>query len=302
MSTSVEDRFAHLEQEADALVAELNGDPATLESEESRGPETAATETGEGDTLPVSRVEPEPEPQQPAQDEMVPRRDYEAAVRRMHQATQEAAEFRRRLEALEQAQKASPSNAQQPDQPTEDDADLASFEEDWPDVAKPVQKLVDRQAKEIETLKATIAELSADHKQRKESEVERANRDHFERIAARHPDVNEIGAAPEFQAWLQSQPPAVRQIAQQGTTDDVIYLLDTFKAQTGKGAKPAPSPRPQSRIEEARKVASPQVGRNASDREAPKKMTLEMLRSINPRDYTDEHDRMLEEALVSGNL
>ncbi len=59
---------------------------------------------------------------------------------------------------------------------------------------------------------------------------ERVVDDHLAAITAAHPNVSELVNAPEFIDWLEKQPPAMKQIHQDGSTQDVIWMFDQYKA------------------------------------------------------------------------
>jgi hypothetical protein len=61
---------------------------------------------------------------------------------------------------------------------------------------------------------------------------------HFKAIAEKHPDFNEVGQSPEFKAYIEGLPESERadaqRIAQGGSSDEVIKLLDGYKASANK--------------------------------------------------------------------
>lgn len=77
-------------------------------------------------------------------------------------------------------------------------------------------------------------------------QVKETSDSHYEAIYGKHPDANEIAQSNEFAAWLQSLPgfsrnaiSAVLDPNTGGTAAEVIEVLDTFKAQTGRASAPA---------------------------------------------------------------
>lgn len=58
-------------------------------------------------------------------------------------------------------------------------------------------------------------------------------RNHFEAIADRHPDFNEVASNPAFQEWVSQQGEAAQSVVEGGSARQVIALLDQFKAAAG---------------------------------------------------------------------
>jgi hypothetical protein len=65
---------------------------------------------------------------------------------------------------------------------------------------------------------------------------------HFEMIADKHPDFNEIGASPEFTTWMDALPEAdkadAQRVAASGSAKEIVKMLDTFKASSQKPESP----------------------------------------------------------------
>jgi len=144
---------------------------------------------------------------------------------------QVAAEAQAQLEA----QKAAPAAATQPEAATPEDAELfGDFSEEA--IAKGVEKMVAARTAAIEAkfeqkLNAVLAPLQA-------KQAESASDAHFAAIEAAHPDVNAIAQSAELAAWIDKQPSFARDryqdVIAQGTAEQVIEALNTFKAATGK--------------------------------------------------------------------
>lgn len=62
-------------------------------------------------------------------------------------------------------------------------------------------------------------------------------RNHFEAIADRHPDFNEVASNPAFQEWVSQQGEAAQSVVEGGSARQVIALLDQFKAAAGGGGE-----------------------------------------------------------------
>ncbi len=149
---------------------------------------------------------------------------------------QVAAEAQAQLEA----QKAAPAAPTQPEAAMPEDADLfGDFSEEA--IAKGVEKMVAARTAAIEAkfeqkLNAVLAPLQA-------KQAESASDAHFATIEAVHPDVDSIAQSEQFAKWIDAQPSFVRDgykaVIAQGTAEQVIEALNTFKAATGKLAPTA---------------------------------------------------------------
>lgn len=56
---------------------------------------------------------------------------------------------------------------------------------------------------------------------------------HYSIIAAKHPDVLDISGSDDFLGWVERQPPKTRRVVQSGTAEEVIEVLDEYKAAVG---------------------------------------------------------------------
>jgi len=133
-----------------------------------------------------------------------------------------------------EAQKATPA-APQVEQPVVPDADLfGDFSEEA--IAKGVEKMVAVRTAAIEArFDAKLNEVLAPLQAQKAQSAEDA---HFSAIEAAHPDVNTIAQSADLAAWIDKQPSFVRDgykaVIAQGTAEQVIEALNTYKAATVK--------------------------------------------------------------------
>jgi len=140
-----------------------------------------------------------------------------------------------------EAQKAAPA-APPAETPAADDADLfGDFSEEG--ITNGVKKIVANttaalQAEFDAKLNAVLAPLQA-------KQAESAETAHFAAIEAVHPDVESIAQSESFAKWIDNQPSFVRDgykaVITQGTAEQVIEALNTYKAATGKLTPPAKS-------------------------------------------------------------
>ncbi len=100
------------------------------------------------------------------------------------------------------------------------------------DVAKGIAKLV---ADQTAVMRAEMeAQLAAALEPIQSKHVETAADKHFAAITAKHPDVESVVPSAEFSNWVNTQPSVVRTAIQaaidDGTTEQVIEVLDAYKA------------------------------------------------------------------------
>lgn len=73
-------------------------------------------------------------------------------------------------------------------------------------------------------------------------------RTHFETIAAKHPDFNDIGQSAEFKSYIGSLPEAdkadAERVVSSGSAKEIIALLDGFKSSQQNDDDPTPTPDP----------------------------------------------------------
>ena len=94
-------------------------------------------------------------------------------------------------------------------------------------------------ASERDAIKQELrAELEKELAPLKEQRALTAEQAHYAAIEAAHPDVNAIAQSAELAAWIDKQPSFARDryqdVIAQGTAEQVIEALNTFKAATGK--------------------------------------------------------------------
>jgi len=122
---------------------------------------------------------------------------------------------------------------------TADDADLfGDFSEEA--IRKGVNTLVARQVAAIQA--QMDAKLAQALEPIKRTEAENAADEHFGAIEEKHPDVESVVQSEAMAQWIASKPsflrPSLHGVIEGGTAQEVIELLDTFKAETGRTSKP----------------------------------------------------------------
>lgn len=90
-------------------------------------------------------------------------------------------------------------------------------------------------------VKAAVDEALAPLRAKEQAETADA---HVRAVLAAHPDAGSIAQSVELDNWIKAQPsylqPAMRQVQEGGTTEQVIELISNFKAATGATQAAAP--------------------------------------------------------------
>jgi len=194
-------------------------------------PDTAATEVKPEPTVEVVE-EPKQEPVILAKDGIhtIPFEKLTEARESERVARQIAADLQAQLDAL----KSAPAAKVETPEPVDHGDVFGDFSEEA--IAKGVEKLVAAKTAAITAdlearLAAVLAPLQA-------KQVESAADQHFSAIDAKHPDVESVVPSQEFNNWIDSQPSvtrgALKHAIEQGTAQEVIEVLDAYKASTGK--------------------------------------------------------------------
>jgi hypothetical protein len=63
-----------------------------------------------------------------------------------------------------------------------------------------------------------------------EQQVQQAVDQEIGRLSKAHPDWQQVNASPEFETWLQQQPPGIQQLRSSDYADDNIHLLNAYKS------------------------------------------------------------------------
>lgn len=145
------------------------------------------------------------------------------------------------------AQTKQPAPAQEPAVPAVEEPDLPdSFKElmeEFPDFAKPMQEYVERQVqKALKSVTSTVEERVKPI----ESHISNAETNsHLQIIRNAHPDFDEIVGGFDLLQWIESLPPVARTgavyVAERGSSDQVIALLNDYKAARNMGVSTTPA-------------------------------------------------------------
>ena len=279
-----------LEREAEELqrkmVEELgaqNQDTTENQDQAEPAPEQSSETAVDGQQTEVEEDRGDPTPSLDEQLKLAEER-VKNAQSRMTKATPEAAELKRSVADLRAEVETLRSKlAQQP----EDDVELRTLAEEYPDIAAPLLK-------QIEALKTEVRETrNLTEEERKQETTKR----HFQTIRSAHPDFDTVVSDDGFTEWLEQQTPTWRRIAEAGTADEVVELLSRFKGEA------APPQQPESTIEEARKFAEPTLPKaRKPDSNSNKRIwTRDDINRLSLQDY-EKFEAEIDQAYLDGRV
>lgn len=278
-----------LEREADELISppKVDSETENTEVKDSEVPESQETQ-----------VQDTP-PEQP--DISVMAEQVKNAKARMTQATMEAAELRRQLQAKEE--ELSRLTAPKTDSPKTDEKKsdrtlrLKQVVQEFPDYSGPiVEELTEQEQrlKQLEEMVGNVAKTAQSTEQRFQENVDRSGRAlHEAKIMKVHPDAFDIATQEDFHGWAERQPPMIRQAIQNGTADDVIHTLNLYKS----SLKPSKS---NERNEAARESAVPHLPKARSNKtnEQPR-FTREQIKSMSQAEF-EKNEAEIDKAMAAG--
>lgn len=213
-------------------------------------PQSDDTPTGDEEGAPAEESDPDGEEPDGETDykalyekEVQRNKSWEGRIRAANQRAEEAeraAAAAREKKVAEEPLDKAPAPA--------DDPELESFFDNYPELKAPFNKLVDIRGEQIarKIVHEEIQKLTPELTEIKSKVQSVTAHDHFARIAAVHPDYQQVAASPDLISFIEEQPAFVRdryqEIADKGSTEDVIELLTVYKqsrAQSAKGEPPA---------------------------------------------------------------
>lgn len=314
-----------LEKEADELMAKLNDEAETPsepetetvekeqateevehteETEEAEIQETEQlnpdvpedTETVEASEEVQDTEEDKDEPsEEPSPDNSVFEERYKNAQARMTKATQEASDLRKKISEMEERLAYRENLQQQPPlQPAAVDSDMKSLLDDYPDIAKPLLN-------KINALESQLQNTAQSQEQREE---ERAMAEHVAAIKAAHPDLDEVRTSDDFQGWMSRQSNFYQRIAEEGSADDVVELLNAYKKAVGYDAPIVDSSsKKAAKLEAAKKVADPKLpkARQASSGNRKASFTVDEIARMTPKQF-EKYEKEIDKAYSGGRI
>lgn len=148
--------------------------------------------------------------------------------------------------AVEAATKVEPAKADTPETPAPSAEELAAEEQyrkDWPEHAAREDRMKAELVALKDLLTTTVEALKTQIQPVIETASASAQEKHYNTIAAKHPDADNI--IDDVEKWIETQPkflqPQYTKVLESGTASDVIELFDTYKEAT-KTVVPDPKP------------------------------------------------------------
>ena len=173
------------------------------------------------------------------------------------------------------------------------DADIEAWAKDYPDVAKIVETIAMKKAREqsadIESRLQKIDEMSADaQKEKAEAELMRM-----------HPDFGDIRDSDDFHEWADEQPKWVQEALYENDNDarSAARAIDLYKADKGLGKRTTTKSDKSAAMEVGAKATRTKV--DATD--SGKKILESQVQKMSSAQYEKQADAIME-AIRSGNF
>jgi len=119
--------------------------------------------------------------------------------------------------------------------------DWQALQEDFPEVAKALDARLESEKRQIEAdrqrqaqLEQRIEELQSAVQPIQQQAQDNYLRTQVDALSARHPDWQEVVAAPAFAEWLNQQPESLRSLTESNDAAEAAALMDLYKSQTGQ--------------------------------------------------------------------
>lgn len=149
-----------------------------------------------------------------------------------HYNAQQQAAYMQQMQQAQYAQQPPPQ--QPPLLGQEEVAALQEFQKEWPDVAKAVE--LQQRVLAHQVIDYVFKEFAKEITPRLSQLEDLAERDHFEDIYTYVPDYDDV--RDRVIQWVQQQPPVAQRayapVVQQGTPDQIAWLVDEWRMKTGQ--------------------------------------------------------------------
>lgn len=143
------------------------------------------------------------------------------------------------------------------------DAKVKQLREDYPEVAEPMLELL---AAERDKLNAVTQKLETVEGDRQQAFIQQQEA----LLTEAHPDWRQTVATPDFQSWMEAQPPGIQKLAESYDARETSTVITLFKTESGVAAKaPAPVATPEQNATEARRREQLSGGVAIKTRPAP---------------------------------
>jgi hypothetical protein len=200
------------------------------------------------------------------------------------------------------------TKAELPNQTEEEvDADLENLRKEYPEIAEPMIKMMQKQQAANEVLQERLDKQEEREKKREADAKVTEDNAHYQAISDVHPDFTEISQEPLLDDWIEGLPAIERMgataIRKDGTTKDVIELLTTFKKANGYKlpGKTNEKVDPKTKIAKAKSLATPTFNKsketNLEDQQI--RFTREQIKGWTEQEWK-ENESAVDEAMALG--
>ena len=186
------------------------------------------------------------------------------------------------------------------------DEDLEKLRSEYPEIAEPMIKMMQRQKAENTELKSRLDKQDERNKQSDATAKETEDNLHYNAISEVHPDFNEISQEPLLDDWINDLDPVeragARAIRKGGETGDVIALLTKFKKANGyKVPGETPKATPKTKLEKAKKHVTPQFnkGKEINSQDKQVLFTQEQISKWTEKEW-QENEKAVDAAMAQG--
>jgi hypothetical protein len=192
-----------------------------------------------------------------------------------------------------------------PQTDTEMDADLENLRKEYPEIAEPMIKMMQKQnAQNVELQNRLSKQEERETKREEEAKVNKEN-SHYNAIEDVHPDFNEISQEPLLDEWISGLDPVERvgaeSIRSNGKTKDVISLLTKFKKANGyklpgDGKQDAKTTPADSKLAKAKKLQTPQFhkSKELNTDDNPVMFTQEQMHKWTEKEWAENEEAVNE--------
>ncbi len=270
---------------------EIEAEAADAKADAVGETEEALEETVETEASAIETPEEADKDGQSVDAEKLAQERIKNAQARMTKATQEAAELRRENDEIKK-QLNELKDTVRSEQAMQSNAALDDLKREYPELASP---LIDK----IAQLEAQIAQSTSEIK---EDSMQKELQDHFASIRAKHPDVDSLTDSEDFQGWLERQTPVWKRVSKEGSSDEVVSLLDKYKTEMGLVVEPSETK--EQKVARAKIKAEPKLpkARESQLKGANKRIwTRSEIGSMSMDDFA-KHEEDIDKAYAEGRI
>jgi hypothetical protein len=114
---------------------------------------------------------------------------------------------------------------------------LAKFDEEYGDMAPIIRELALQEAKRLHQESESVKKAEEEAKNAAAQSNDELKNAAKALVATAHPDFEEIGVSKVFKTWLEGQSEVIKNLAQSSEPRNVIFVLDTYKKDSGFAQK-----------------------------------------------------------------